>query len=480
MKYKWDIICFILITLTLPIFFYKLGQSSLSSWDEAWYADISRTISQTGDLVNLTWNGSPYLDHPPFGFWVTALTFKIFGINEFWARFPQAISAVLSLFLVYLLGKELFNRLVGGVSALALSSAFWFVNRARSGNLDILLTLMFLLNFYLAFKAVKKQKYLLSLSLSLAALFLTKTMVPFLILPSLAVILWPIKNKAGKNLFISFGVFSVWFTYQTLTYPEFIHSYLDVGLRGVKVQTNFLSNLILTKTYLYNGIGRWFWPGILGLSLIIFLRQKRVLPLVIFVVLFLLPFIFSAKVQIWHLIPLYPFLILSFFGGCWVLLSHNTEQLAARSQYSVTRTFVQRYLAALLRGSSYGQYLYPKRYILFVATVILSSYFYFNQIRQIWYQMIDIPRYISDEAILSKEASKYSQRLLIDGDFNPAAAFYAQKTVSKIHRDELIGLFKSSAPFLLITNDWRINEVQIDPQSYKLIKKDRDKVLVLH
>ncbi len=51
------------------------------------------------------------------------------------------------------------------------------------------------------------------------------------------------------------------------------------------------------------------------------------------------------------------------YGALWILnkfrkkklvtlLSHNTEQFTARSQYSVTRTFVERYLAALLRGSS--------------------------------------------------------------------------------------------------------------------------------
>lgn len=448
-RYKRDILCFILLILTLPIFFYKLGQSSLSSWDEAWYADIARTVDKTGDLFHLKWNGAPYLDHPPFGFWVTALTFKIFGINEFWVRFPQAISAVLCLFFVYLLGKKLFNRLVGVVSALALSSAFWFVNRARSGNLDILLTLLFLINFYLAFRVSKEKKYLLPQSLGMICLLLTKTLVPLLIIPSLIVILWSkkIRPQAWKYLFMSLAVFLVWLIYQSITYPGFISTFLDVGLRGIQIRTDYLANILLAKTYLYNGIGRWFWPGIIGLFIAIFLRQKRLLILLIFVVSFLPPFIFSRKVQIWHLIPIYPFLILSFFGGFWVL---------------------------------FEQYLYSKRYILFVLIIVLSSYIYFNQIQQIWYQMIDIPRYVSDEAILSKEASNYNQELLIDGDFNPAATFYSQKNVSRIYRDELTNLFKSPSPFLLITNDWRISQAQIDSQSYILIKKDRDKVLVLH
>ena len=61
---KVDLILITLLFLTLPLFFYKLGQSSLVSFDEAWYASISRNILQTGDLFNLTFNGKAYYDHP--------------------------------------------------------------------------------------------------------------------------------------------------------------------------------------------------------------------------------------------------------------------------------------------------------------------------------------------------------------------------------------------------------------------------------
>ena len=50
----------------LPLFFYKLGQSSLTSYDEAWYGSIAKQIIQNGDLINLNWNGLDYIDHPFF------------------------------------------------------------------------------------------------------------------------------------------------------------------------------------------------------------------------------------------------------------------------------------------------------------------------------------------------------------------------------------------------------------------------------
>src|SRR5258708_7490783 len=90
-SHKLDLLVVVLLSLTLPLFFYKLGQSSLVSFDEAWYAAISKNILIHQDFINLTFNGMKYYDHPPLGFWFTAITFQLFGINEFWARFSQAL-----------------------------------------------------------------------------------------------------------------------------------------------------------------------------------------------------------------------------------------------------------------------------------------------------------------------------------------------------------------------------------------------------
>src|SRR3989338_2089605 len=108
-----DVLVIILLLLTAPLFFYKLGQSSLVSWDEAWYGDVARHISQTGDLFNLIYNGTTFTDKPPGGFWIEAIFFKLFGVNEWIARLPQAIAGLVTLYMVYLLGSKLFNRSVG-------------------------------------------------------------------------------------------------------------------------------------------------------------------------------------------------------------------------------------------------------------------------------------------------------------------------------------------------------------------------------
>lgn len=448
------LLLFTLIILTLPLFLYKLGQTSLVSWDEAWYAEVARNIAKSGNIINMTWDNHPYFDHPPSGYWLMAATYKIFGINEFWTRFPSALSGIISIILLYLLGKKLFNPLVGFSSAVALTSAIWFIFRARSGNLDIILTMFFLLTIFLTLKASENKKFLLPLSISLSLLFLTKTMVPLVIIPPILVIFY--KNRLYKLhdlilptlLFLS--ITGGWFASQILQYPTFIQNFTGVGLRGANLDSAYLTNLTLAKEYLHNGIGRWFWPSILSLLLSIFLKQKRVLILIIFFISFILPITFSPKIQIWHLIPLFPVLLLSYFG--------------------FTYAFLEKYLSRWKNP-------------LYIVILLFSAYIYINQIKMIWYQFIDIPAFISDEAILSKEAAKYPQNLTIDGEYRPAALFYSGKgiiTQAPKKEEDFIYFLKSQDDFLIITNKWRLDNPKISPQDYKILKEDRDKVLILH
>ena len=50
--------------------------------DGALYANITKVMAQSGDFVNLYAVGTDWLDKPHFPFWVTAVSFRIFGINR--------------------------------------------------------------------------------------------------------------------------------------------------------------------------------------------------------------------------------------------------------------------------------------------------------------------------------------------------------------------------------------------------------------
>lgn len=453
-KHLYEFLVLLLVILILPLFFYKLGQTSLVSWDEAWYGEVARNIMQSGNLINMTWNGNPYFDHPPAGYWLMAGVYKTFGTDEFWTRFPSAFSGIISIILLYFLGKKLFNPLVGIASATALSSAIWFIFRARSGNLDIILTCFFLLTLFLAIMASENKKYILPFSFSLTFLFLTKTMVPFVIIPPLFLIFYSSKIYKFRDLILPSLLFLTttggWFISQIIQFPAFLQNYLGVGLRGTSLDSSYLSNLNLAKEYLHSGIGRWFYPTVFSVILSISLKQKRFFILIIFIFSFLLPTIFSPKVQIWHLIPIFPFLILIFFGFTFV--------------------FLEKY--------------FPKwKYPIFGIILTFSAFIYVNQIKMTWYQFIDIPAFVSDEAILSKETIKYKQKLIVDGEYRPAALFYSKKdsiTQAPKGEEDFVVLLNSKDDFLLITNKWRLDNPKISSHNYRILKEDRDKILILH
>ena len=435
--------------LLLPLFFYKLSQSSLISWDEAWYAEISRNILKTGDFFNLVWNGTPFSDKPPGGFWLEALSFKFLGISEFSARFPSALAGFLCLIVVYLLGAKLFSKLTGYLSVIGLISAYWFLYRSRFGDLDTLLTLFYLLSVYLAILVTENKKYLYLLCISLAFLPMIKGVVfVFSIIPTLVVIFWGNKILKIKDyliiLFSNFGLFGIWFLFQYLKSPALALYHFQHSFRDSSIKSSILNNFLIFKEYLHNGIGKWFWPGVLGAILSVVTKDKRIFPILLFPVIYSVQFLFSANLEIWHLIPLYPFMILLFFGSMYLI----------------------------------GARIIRLRFFLNILIVIFTFYVAYIQIVRMWNEFINIPAFITDDAILSKEAGKYEIPFYIDSSFEPVAVFYSEKNVKWVNSFGLPKLFSEKSPFVLIVKQSMLDNLKIDKKDYKIIKTDRDKLLI--
>ena len=115
-----------------------------------------------------------------------------------------------------------------------------------------------------------------------------------------------------------------------------------------------------------------------------------------------------------------------------------------------------------------------------MTVLIISIYYSSIQIKQAWYQFVDIPAFISDEQILSEESAKYPYPLILDDDFLPAAVFYSRKNrVNIISRDEFLPYFKNEETFLMITKQERLDGSKISKDKYQVLKTDRDKILVL-
>ncbi len=108
---KKNILFFILLGIVFFIPF--LGGVHLFDWDEVNFAEISREMLITEDFFRIYVDFLPFWEKPPLYFWLQASSIKMFGVNEFAARLPNAICGIFTLVILYRIGERLYNRFFG-------------------------------------------------------------------------------------------------------------------------------------------------------------------------------------------------------------------------------------------------------------------------------------------------------------------------------------------------------------------------------
>ena len=91
--------------------------------DAAQYASIAREMSESNNCLIIKHKYADYLDKPPLLFWLSAFSYKIFGIGHFAYRLPSLLATFLGLFATYALGKKLYDAKTGQLAALILASS---------------------------------------------------------------------------------------------------------------------------------------------------------------------------------------------------------------------------------------------------------------------------------------------------------------------------------------------------------------------
>lgn len=103
-----DILLIVIIASLLFIPF--LGKVHLFDWDEINFAESAREMILTGDYLNVQVDFKMFWEKPPLFIWMQVLAMKIFGINEFAARLPNAFAGIFTLITLYLIGRNVHNR----------------------------------------------------------------------------------------------------------------------------------------------------------------------------------------------------------------------------------------------------------------------------------------------------------------------------------------------------------------------------------
>ena len=76
-------------------------------------AQIARTMLSSGDWVTARLDGVIYLEKAPLVYWAMALSYRIFGVHDWAARIPIALSAIGLCWLTAAFGVWAFGRRAG-------------------------------------------------------------------------------------------------------------------------------------------------------------------------------------------------------------------------------------------------------------------------------------------------------------------------------------------------------------------------------
>src|SRR3954462_1882430 len=104
---KYFIIAVVASLLFLPF----LGQVHLFDWDEINFAECAREMIVSKDYLRVQIDFQPFWEKPPLFIWLQVLSMKAFGINEFAARFPNAVCGIATLCTLYYAGRRVASEL---------------------------------------------------------------------------------------------------------------------------------------------------------------------------------------------------------------------------------------------------------------------------------------------------------------------------------------------------------------------------------
>jgi len=303
----------------------NIGTGSLTTWDEAVYANISGNILKTGDWLILHQGQNQWFDKPPLYMWCTAIFYKIFGINEFSVRLTSALFGIATILLVYIFVKKLVNQKAAMLAALLLLAAPQYLHYSKMGMMDVTLTFFITLMIYLFWMGRERPSYLFWSGATLLFAYFTKgfgaifgPVILFAYCLFSGELRLLIKREFILGISISIlGIFAWHLTQYLLAGPDAINNYF--GFHIVKRTTttleghygglNFYQKAIFNKNKPWSVL--YYASLAYALWLMIKNRDKKAILVIAWVaVVYAVCSIVRTKLH-WYIMPVYPALAIS-------------------------------------------------------------------------------------------------------------------------------------------------------------------------
>ncbi|ORT99102.1 glycosyl transferase, family 39 [Anaerovibrio sp. JC8] len=145
---------------------YLLGNWAIAVTDpvESNYTLTALEMLRSGDYISPRIYGNYWYDKPAFFYWELIAAYKIFGVNEFAARFSPSLFGALGLMLTYLFAKTIYDRKTGLIAAGILGTCFEYWLLSKTIITDLTLFVFFngvLMAFYMGYSTGKRNWYYL-------------------------------------------------------------------------------------------------------------------------------------------------------------------------------------------------------------------------------------------------------------------------------------------------------------------------------
>ena len=220
------------------LFLPLLGTVHLFDWDEINFAEISREMLLTGDFLSPQINFLPFYEKPPLFNWLQVISMRIFGIGEFAARLPNAITGIATMGLLYHIGSRIYHHCFGLFWAFAFIGSLLPFFYFKSGIIDPVFNFFIFLAIYsyILYSWHNAKKYLIAGGLLMGLAILTKGPVALLI-AIITISLHSIFKSRFDWIAVFLFVFlalippGIWLIFETIQNGSvFIHQFLDYHL----------------------------------------------------------------------------------------------------------------------------------------------------------------------------------------------------------------------------------------------------------
>jgi len=245
-----------LVFIGLLVFVPFIGNAHLFDWDEINFAESAREMLRTHNYRMVQINFQPFYEKPPFFIWLQALSMSYFGVNEFAARFPNALIGIATLITVYNAGRRFFDATFGIWWAMLFACSILPQLYFKSGIIDPVFNYFIFLSLYMLFiisikddfESPKMRRkthrwYLIASALAAGVAVLVKGPVALgLIMTTVSIVLIINKGKLNFNL----TDLIIWL----LVVTAVIGAWLSIEVRANGI--GFISNFITYQIRLFS------------------------------------------------------------------------------------------------------------------------------------------------------------------------------------------------------------------------------------